>query len=47
MRKKLNRFNYEQKTVPFAVHKKQSRKTENTQTASNAGTAKSANVQLA
>ena len=40
MIKKLNGFNYEQKTVPFAVHKMQSRKTENTQMASSVGTVK-------
>jgi hypothetical protein len=46
MIKKLNRFNYEQKTVPYAVHKTQSKKTVNTQTAGSVGTVRNASVHL-
>ena len=44
--KRLNGFNYEQKTVPYAVHKIQSKKTVNTQTASSVGIVKNASIHL-
>ncbi|NIP39216.1 MAG: hypothetical protein GWO07_11380 [Candidatus Dadabacteria bacterium] len=46
MRKKLNGFNYEQKTVPIVGQKTQLKKTVNTQMANSAGTAISVNVRL-